>query len=81
MGKRMNKNSKPIGGGKRKYEQPRTIVVNIIKEDKLLTGSVTFDSENTQPNPTSSATNSTWSQDENGGTTNTGFGTDPTENF
>ena len=55
----MNKNSKPIGGGKRKYEQPRTIVVNIIKEDKLLTGSVTFDSENTQPVPTSSATNST----------------------
>ena len=70
------------------YESPKCIVIGISDRETLLqTGSVTFNSTNTQPSfssstsSSSSGTDDTWRPDEKGDTTFVGLGSDPSANF
>lgn len=66
------------------YEPPKCIVIGASdQETLLLTGSVTFNSTNTQPSFSSSTSgsSSTWSPDEKGNTTYLGLGSDPSANY
>lgn len=69
------------------YEPPKCIVIGASdQETLLLTGSVTFNSTNTQPSFSSSTSSSsstidTWSPDEKGDTTYLGLGSDPSANY
>lgn len=65
------------------YEPPITTVVRISNMESILaTGSVTFNSYNSQPSFTDKkGTTGTWKTDEDGGSQNQGIGSDPSSNF
>lgn len=62
------------------YEPPITTVVRISNMESILaSGSVTFKSKNSQPDP--KGTTDTWNPDEDGGSKNQGIGSDPSSDF